>query len=63
MKKVFSLILAGLLVVGMAVASSASNIEEEDRGNIAFDIHKINGTWTPDGEWTEGEYAKVDFQK
>lgn len=62
MKKVFSLILAGLLVVGMAVASSASNIEEEDRGNIAFDIHKINGTWTPDGEWTEGEYAKVDVK-
>ena len=61
MKKVFSLVLAGLLVVGMAVASSAS-IEEEDRGNISFDIHRINGTWTPDGEWSDGEYAEVDVK-
>ena len=61
MKKVFSLVLAGLLVVGMAVATSAS-IEEEDRGNISFDIHRINATWTPDGEWSDGEYAPVDVQ-
>lgn len=59
MKKVLSLVLAGLLVAGAAVATSAGNIIEEDRGNIAFEIHKINATWTPDGEWSDGEYAEV----
>lgn len=59
MKKVFSLILASLLVAGMAVASSAGYQAEEDLQNIKFDIHKINGTWTPDGEWSDGEYAEV----
>lgn len=62
MKKVFSLVLAGLLVAGMAIASSAGTVEEEDRGNIKFDIHKINATWTPDGEWSEGEYAEVAYK-
>ena len=59
MKKVFSLILASLLVAGMAVASSAAFVAEEDLQNISFDIHRINATWTPDGEWSDGEYAEV----
>lgn len=63
MKKVFSLVLAGLLVAGMAVATSAGNTEEADAGNISFDIHRINATWTPDGEWSEGEYAEVAVKK
>lgn len=62
MKKVFSLVLAGLLVAGMAVASSAAFVAEEDLQNIKFDIHKINGTWTPDGEWSDGEYAEVEHK-
>ncbi len=60
MKKVLSLVLAGLLVAGMAVATSAGNTEEADVGNIAFDIHQINATWAADGEWSEGEYAEVE---
>ena len=63
MKKVLSLVLAGLLVAGMAVASSAANTEEADAGNIKFDIHRINGTWAADGEWSDGEYAEVAVQK
>ena len=62
MKKVFSLVLAGLLVAGMAVSTSAAFQAEEDLQNISFDIHRINGTWTPDGEWSDGEYAPVDVQ-
>ena len=59
MKKVFSLVLAGLLVAGMAVSTSAAFQAEEDLQNISFDIHRINATWTPDGEWSDGEYAEV----
>ena len=62
MKKVFSLVLAGLLVAGMAVSTSAAFQAEEDLQNISFDIHRINATWTPDGEWSDGEYAPVDVQ-
>lgn len=62
MKKVFSLVLAGLLVAGMAVATSAAYQAEEDLQNISFDIHRINATWTPDGEWSDGEYAEVDHK-
>ena len=62
MKKVFSLILASLLVAGMAVATSAAYQAEEDLQNISFDIHRINATWTPDGEWSDGEYAEVDHK-
>ena len=62
MKKVFSLVLAGLLVAGMAVSTSAAFQAEEDLQNISFDIHRINGTWTPDGEWSDGEYAEVDHK-
>ena len=62
MKKVFSLVLAGLLVAGMAVSTSAAFQAEEDLQNISFDIHRINATWTPDGEWSDGEYAEVDHK-
>ena len=62
MKKVFSLVLAGLLVAGMAVSTSAAFQAEEDLQNISFDIHRIHATWTPDGEWSDGEYAPVDVQ-
>ena len=62
MKKVFSLILASLLVAGMAVATSAAFQAEEDLQNVSFDIHRINATWSPDGEWSDGEYAEVDVQ-
>ncbi len=65
MKKTLSLILAGLLVAGMAVVASASgNSPEADRGNIKFGVPGIAETveWTADGVWTEGEYAEIEWK-
>ncbi len=64
MKKTLSMILCAMLVAAMGVSASASNIAEEDRGNIKFGIKGIADTveWTPDGEWTEGEYAEIDVK-
>lgn len=61
MKKTLSLILCAMLVAAMGVSASAGNVIEEDRNNIAFGIKGIaeNVEWTPDGEWTEGEYAEI----
>jgi hypothetical protein len=66
MKKTLSLIMAGLLTVAMAVtASAAGNSPEADRGNIKFGVKGIAETveWTADGEWTEGEYAEIEWKR
>lgn len=64
MKKTLSLILAAMLVAAMGVTASAGTTAEADRGNIAFGIKGIaDGVeWTPDGEWTEGEYGEIDVK-
>ncbi len=65
MKKTLSLILAAMLVAAMGITATAGNVAEEDRGNIKFGIKGIADTveWTPDGEWTEGEYGEIDVKK
>ncbi|MBQ8578024.1 MAG: hypothetical protein IJ449_08720 [Clostridia bacterium] len=63
MKKTLSVLLAGLILSTMAVSVSASNFaEEQDVGNVRYDIPKITGTWAPDGVASEGEYYEVDVQ-
>ncbi len=65
MKKTLSLILAGLMVAGMAVATSAAgNSPEADRGNIKFGVKGIAETteWAADGVWSEGEYEEINWK-
>ena len=66
MKKTLSLILAAVMVVAMGVtASAAGNSPEADRGNIKFGVQGIAETteWAADGEWSEGEYAEIEWKK
>ena len=62
MKKTLSLIMAGLLTAAMALTASAAYADCD--AEIKFGVKGIAAdvAWTADGEWTEGEYAEVNYK-
>ncbi len=62
MKKTLSLVLAGLLTAAMAVSASAGFTDYTELPKFGVKGIAEGVTWTPDGEWTEGEYAEIDVK-
>lgn len=62
MKKIASLVMAGVLATSMAFGASAAYEAEADLKNIAFDIKKANTEVKMDGKISEGEYYEVDMK-
>ncbi len=62
MKKTLSLVLAGLLTAALAVSASAGFTDYTELPVFGVKGIAADVTWTPDGEWTEGEYAEIELQ-
>lgn len=62
MKKIASLVMAGVLAASMALSASAAYQPEADLKKVAFDIKKANTEVKMDGKISEGEYYEVDVK-